>query len=260
LSLPGGTSSNADPADIAGYVDLPNNIINVLTDLSIEAWITWDGSGSWQRIFDFGVSAGGEDISTGNGSYLFLSPQGPDALRFSVRDPETGAEPAPLTSATPLPTGQEIYVAVAYDQTANVARMYTNGVLAAYASAPVIITALDDLNNWLGRSQWPDALFQGKYNEFRIWNGVLMPGEVATHFAAGPDSMEAAPKLTAARSGQNLVVSWSAAATGYSLESAAQLGAGAVWSPVTEQPNTSNGITSVTVPIGTGPQFLRLKK
>jgi hypothetical protein len=74
LVLPGGGLSSDAANVIAGYVDLPNHIINVLTNATFEAWVTYNGgSGSlWQRIFDFGTSATGEDVSSGNGDYLFL--------------------------------------------------------------------------------------------------------------------------------------------------------------------------------------------
>lgn len=69
LSLPGGTASDAVPEAISGYVDLPNHIINVLNSVSIESWVVWEGTdGAWQRIFDLGTSAGGEDIVNGNGN------------------------------------------------------------------------------------------------------------------------------------------------------------------------------------------------
>jgi len=115
LSLPGGGISTAPPETIAGYVDLPNGLISPLVNASFEAWVTWQGAGAWQRIFDFGTSAAGEDLSTGQGNYLFLSPAGPSNLRFAVRDPRTGAEPTQLTSTAPLANGTEVYVAVVYD-------------------------------------------------------------------------------------------------------------------------------------------------
>lgn len=258
LTLPGGTGSAADP--IAGYVDLPNHIINVLSNISVEAWVTWQGSGSWQRIFDFGTSAGGEDVSDGNGGYLFLAPQGAANLAFSVRDPIAGAEPAPLIGGAPIPANQEVFLAVVYDFTDNVARLYSNSVAVVAGAAPVDLTTIDDVNNWLGRSQWNDPTFQGKLNEFRIWKGVLLPEQIAAHYAAGPDSMDSLPKLAAAVTGQNLVISWAASATGFVLESSPTLGTGATWTAVTPAPTTNNGTSSVTVPIGPGAQFYRLRK
>jgi hypothetical protein len=258
LILPGGTGSAADP--IAGYVDLPNGMISVLKDLSIEAWITWQGSGAWQRIFDFGTSSGGEDLSTGGGNYLFLSPAGGTNLRFSVRDPVTNAEPAPLTAATPLATGQEICVTVVYDYTANVARLYSNAVLVARGPAPVDITTINDVNNWLGRSQWNDAMFQGKYNEFRIWDGVLLPDQVAAQYAAGPDSLEPKPKLAISVAAGNVVIAWPAAST-FALEATRALGAAASWSPVdTSGAVVEGSLKKLTVTPSQAATFYRMKK
>ena len=260
ITLPGGTSSAADP--VAGYVDLPNHIINVLTDVSIEVWTTWQGSGAWQRIFDFGTSAGGEDVSNGNGGYLFLAPQGASFLAFSARDPVAGNEPSPLIGTAPLNTNQEVFLAVVYDHVNNSSKLYSNSVLVTSGTATVDLSTIDDVNNWLGRSQWDDAMFNGKINEFRIWNGVLLPNQIATHYAAGPDSLEAVaqPKLSATLTGQNLVIAWPASATGFVLQSSAQLGTSAAWTAVTGTPTTANGVSSVTIPIGTGTQFYRLRQ
>lgn len=261
LTLAGGTASNAE--EVAGHVDLPNHIINVLKDLSIELWVTWQGSGNWQRIFDFGTSVSGEDISDGNGGYLFLTPQA-DAgdVRFAVRDPETGTETPQLRAPPALPSGQEVFVAITYDFAHNISRLYKDGVLVASGTAPLDLSLIDDVNVWLGRSQWPDNIFQGKYNEFRIWNGVLLPSEIATHRAAGPDSLEPGPsdepELSAVASGGNILISWPESVTGFNLQSSPALGAGANWTPVTTAPATANGLRTVSVPIGTGTQFFRL--
>ncbi len=260
LSLPGGTASNADPTAIAAYVDLPNHIINVLTNATFEVWTTWLGSGSWQRIFDFGTSDQGEDISSGNGNYLFLSPVGGTDLRFSVRDPVTGTEPAPLTSATPLATGTEVYLAVVYDYLNNTAKLYSNAVVVASGAAPVALTSIDDVNVWLGRSQWPDPLFQGKYNEFRIWNQTLLPNQVTAHYAAGPNSLTALPTLVGTLNSGALTLAWPASATGFALQSSPQLGASASWSAVTNTPTVVNGQSTVVLTPAQPATFYRLKQ
>jgi hypothetical protein len=41
-------------------------------------------------------------------------------------------------------------------------------------------------NNWLGRSQWPDPLFDGHFDEFRIYDHALTAQEVSDNFAEGP--------------------------------------------------------------------------
>jgi hypothetical protein len=265
LTVPGGPNSAADPP--AGYVDLPNHIINVLTNASFEAWVTWDGPGMglWQRIFDFGTSAGGEDIVDGNGAYLFLSPNGSVNTRFAVRDPATGTEPVVDTASQPLPIGTEVYVAVTYDYSANASVLYSNAVRVAGGPASVALGTINDVNNWLGRSQWADAMFQGKYNEFRIWDGALTPEEVAASLAAGPDKLPeppvSKPTLTIVLSGANVVISWPSAATGFVLESTTALGPGMTWSPVdTTGAVEQGGQKSLTVPIEGTAKFYRMRK
>ena len=48
---------------------------------------------------------------------------------------------------------------------------------------------INDNNNWLGRSQWADLLFDGSYDEFRIYDIPLNSADVAANFAAGPDAL-----------------------------------------------------------------------
>lgn len=264
LSLPGGTGSAAGET-ISGYVDLPNGIISPLVNVSFETWVTWDATASaWQRIFDFGTSAGGEDNSNGNGAYLFLSPQGDANLRFAVRDPVTGAEPTQITAGGPLPQGQEVYLAATYDFTGNVAVLYSNAVQVATATATVPLIAINDVNNWLGRSQWNDSMFQGTYNEFRIWQGALAADQVAANFAAGPNTVPEPvqpPQLGIALAKPNVILSWPASATGFALQSSTSVGSTAAWGAVdTSSAVTEGGMKKLTLPVTSANQFFRMVK
>jgi len=266
LSLPGGASADP-PETVGGYVDLPNGIISVLTNASFEAWVTWDGptSSAWQRIFDFGTSDGGEDVVNGNGGYLFLSPAGAANLRFAVRDPATGTEPVIDTASQPLPVGVEVYVAVSYDYGSNSSKLYSNAVQVASGPASVALKTINDVNNWLGRSQWGDAMYAGKYNEFRIWDGPLTAEEIAASHAAGPDKLPEAPveppAMTIALSGANVIIGWPQNATGFVLESTLSLGTGAAWSPI----DTSGAVIQgdqkqITQPVAETSKYYRMRK
>ncbi len=180
-----GTGSSANNP-VSGYVDLPNHLINGLTGLTFETWVTLNGNATWQRILDFGVSGDGiEGNSSGNGNYLFISSPANVNLRFAVRDPATQAELTQCTASSPLDLFTEVCVTATYDPVANIARLYVNGGLVATDDAPVALSAINDINNWLGRSQWDDAMFNGSYNEFRIYNNALNPVEVAASYFNG---------------------------------------------------------------------------
>jgi hypothetical protein len=54
----------------------------------------------------------------------------------------------------------------------------------------VNLTVINDINNWLGRSQFSaDAELQGTFYEFRIYNAALSPGLVAISYTGGPDAV-----------------------------------------------------------------------
>jgi hypothetical protein len=43
----------------SGFVNLPNDLVASYTSITIETWITDNGSAGWARIYDFGNSSGG---------------------------------------------------------------------------------------------------------------------------------------------------------------------------------------------------------
>lgn len=265
LTLPGGGASNAGDDAISGYVDLPNGIISSLVNVSIEAWVSWEAPAQWARVFDFGTSGGGENVSDGNGDYLFLTPftaADGGSIRFAVRDPRTANEPTVLNAATPA-AGSDHHLVVAYDYTGNQVVMYLNGAPIATGGSVTPLNLLHDVNNWLGRSQWPDSMFPGTYNEFRIWEGALTADQVAACYAAGPDtlpSVETEPTLAVSTAAGNVVIAWPATST-YLLESATALGPAATWSAVdTSGAVVEGGQRKLTVTPSQAATFYRMKK
>src|SRR6185503_3080807 len=58
------------------YVDLPNGIVTALgNNATIEMWVTYTGGPNWSRIFDFGISTGGEDVTDTGADFLFYTPK-----------------------------------------------------------------------------------------------------------------------------------------------------------------------------------------
>ena len=54
---------------------------------------------------------------------------------------------------------------------------------------PIDLTVVNDINNWLGRSQFvADVELQATYYEFRIYSGALTPELVAISYKGGPDA------------------------------------------------------------------------
>ena len=188
----GGQAMDLDAVD--DYVQLSPDV-SKSDDITIAAWVNWDGIGTWSRIFDFG---------TGTDRYLFLTPKsGDNTLRFAIKN--GGGEQIVETST--LAAGTWVHVAVTLN--GNTARLYVNGSLAASNSSVTINPS--DFNpsaNYIGKSQYADPLFDGRIDEFRIYNYALSAAEVDALAGAPPPpdtTPPAAPAGLAATVGDGYV-------------------------------------------------------
>ncbi len=253
-----------------GYVSLPPGLISSLSNLTLEAWVTWNGptNSVWQRILDFGFNDQGTNASGTGTNYFILCPArgGSELLGFeettvnpfgSVQDTNALV----LTSPNYLLVGQETFIAVTYDPIAGSAKFYVNGSLVNSSTHPLNpLSRFADYNDWLGRSQWSrDPYFSGQYDEIRIWEGVLSAQDIAAHYSAGPDEVfVASPTLKIAHAGANLVLSWPiSAGSGFQLQSTSNLRLPS-WTVVTNSVGVSNLFYQVSLPMSGAAGFYRL--
>jgi hypothetical protein len=187
VSLAGGNSGQ--------FVDLPNGIVSSLVDATFEAWLTWNGGVGWQKIFDFGTSSAGEgNQSTLGRRFLTMSPKRAllDEAFLMRHCPETdcssSAQWIEASSGDTLAAGVQKHVVGVFDDTRNEMRIYVDGIRVALQANTRSLSELDDVNNWLGRSQYVgDPDFDGQLHEFRIYARALSDTEVQDSYAAGPD-------------------------------------------------------------------------
>jgi len=178
--------------DSVQYVDLPNGIVSSLgPSATVEAWASWTGvGGTWQRVFDFGSSDQPEDTQGNGATYLFVTPNNGTTtrVRTALSNASTAAEVFVEAPAV-LPSAVLVHLAVVVDGTAKTLTLYQDGVSqGSVALANTSLTRLNDVNNWIGRSQWTfDDEFQGTVSEFRIYGGVRSAEQIAAESAAGPD-------------------------------------------------------------------------
>ncbi|WP_051808155.1 LamG-like jellyroll fold domain-containing protein [Actinoplanes subtropicus] len=169
LHLPGGASGSA-----GAYVSLPKAILDGRTDLTVAARVRWDGTTApWQWIY-----ALGKDTSR----YLFTTPDNGDGLlRTAVTSNYAGAE-AQVTGSSALPANAWKTLTVTLDSTAKRVTTYLDG--AAVSSAPTTVTAAQLIDaattsaGFLGRSFYPDPLFDGAIDDFRVYGRVLSSAEI----------------------------------------------------------------------------------
>jgi hypothetical protein len=184
LSLAGGTSDQ--------YVDLPNGIIKVLVNATFEAWVTWNGCGGWERIFDFGDAGGAENVRGYASTTLYLTPQsmnGRDVMFGAFkRNNQDALFETRAASNQPLPTATIEHVALVVDDANNQLALYRDGAFEGSAAFADSLSLLNDIDNWLGRSQYQvDPSFSGALYEFRIYDEALAAPAIQASFFAGPD-------------------------------------------------------------------------
>lgn len=191
IDLPGGSSSTQ------GYIDLPNGMISSLTNVTFEAWLTIDSVQNWQRVFDFGTNTNGEQTGVGGSGTgtdvtmlavnraLTSNTQRMQALDASV---DMGANDSSVT----ISLGVKHHCSLVWKNlgpgSSQQAWYFDGNVVASQTTGlNMSLSNIEDVNNWLGRSNWgTDSNTDGTYDQFAIYNTAFTPAEVAANFAAGP--------------------------------------------------------------------------
>lgn len=174
------------------FVDLPDGLISSLDDATFEAWVSWRGGAAWSRIFDFGNANAGAGQT-----YLFLTPSNSltTTLRvaFSLAGPGQAETLVDGLAALPIAGGASAaleHVAVVVDGTQNSLRLYSNGAELGAVPLANDLAAINDVNNWLGRSNYAaDPPLFGSLVEFRIYDQALTAAQLRTSFQAGPGAL-----------------------------------------------------------------------
>lgn len=148
------------------FIQLPSTITNH-KEMTIATWAYWNGSSSWQRIFDFGND---------QTQYMFLTPRsGTGQLRFGIMNRATELT---LNSTVPMPYLKWTHVAVTFGETST--KLYVDGIQIAESSAiNSTLFNFKPIFNYIGRSQFSDPLFNGRIDDFRIYNYALPSSEIA---------------------------------------------------------------------------------
>ncbi len=235
---------------LPGNVTIANLAANNLPGLASDSW----SINLWLYLTNKPTSLGyvagfGPVLNTGAGTARgLLAFKGTDNQSIyswgNSRDTETGK---------PYPLNQWAMVTITYDgadgPTNGLTQVFLNGQLIG-RNTQLRVNLPDDQKqiNLCPTSNWSVAPSAGDFDEFTIWKGALTTSQIAGLYETGY------PALRTARSGQDLVLSWSSSATGFTLEGAGAL-SGSTWNPVA-------GVVgnTATVAIGTTNTFFRLRK
>jgi alpha-L-fucosidase len=234
------------------YVSLPGGLSNV----TIEAWVTNAVSPDNVALFSFddGLQGG-----VGSGYLRYVLHDQSNGRNFLELASSGGS---PFIPAYPGLGGQTVHLVCVYNSTAGIAMIYTNGILEVAQAVATPLANASTNAAALGRSPWnSDPWLNGAIDEFRIYAGQLQPADVAAAQVAGPDvPLTSRVSLGMSQGTGVLTLQWPVAGAGFTLESSPQLGANAVWTPVTNAPVVVGPNNQTVVPLGTPVQFFRLKR
>ncbi|WP_035614850.1 PQQ-dependent sugar dehydrogenase [Haloferula sp. BvORR071] len=210
LTLPGTTNGSLAPANISAYFDLPNGIVSSKTDMTVEIWATLQSSKNWQRLFDFGrmsitgngapgelTGSGGAPSAAASRDNLMLAAQRGTALnqqRIAARN-DGATELGNNNSVDMVPGTRYHFVATfqagvgANPATGGRFTWYRDGVQVGFVDTNFRLNQIEDVNNWLGRSQFTDDSNSNiSYDEFRLYSGVMSPIDQTASRKAGVDA------------------------------------------------------------------------
>ena len=211
LRIPGGTTGNVAANSMSAYLDLPNGIISAMTNLTVEIWATPRSSQNWQRIVDFGrINLAGNGVAgelTGTAgsaapgvtsSYddLFLSFNvGTDLNSQRIEARFNGGTQLGQNSTIGTSIGTNYYYTFTFEDGIGTyggaggrMKWYRDGNQIAFKDANFHLRNMQDVNNWLGRSQWTaDSNANADYDEVRIHNVALTANQVLAQYLDGPN-------------------------------------------------------------------------
>jgi hypothetical protein len=240
------------------YCLLPNGILTNSVDgigtnfndpaVTVEAWATiYPSQGYWAALFDFGYTDG-----SGLGAYDIHLGQLGGGTVFGISDSDNANNDYQSDSLnTSIRGTTNLHVVVVFNPPGGYLACYTNGVLAAVENGVTISMAgVWGTLNKIGADLWPDPGMQGSVSEFRIYNGVLSPAQVAQTQVLGPTKVlgVGGPKLSLYVSGGNVILSWPTSATGFTLQYSASLKP-ANWTTAPGSPTVNGGNYTQSVPI-----------
>ena len=237
------------------YVNLPANILSNYPAVTIEAWATFPDQIAWNTMF----FAFGNTIGSSGDNYIFCGPQRGYSAITSTN--YLGEQDASYGMDFSFQTN--LHVTAIFDPAANYLGVYTNGVLAGVNTAVTDpMNVVSNVFSYIGRSLYPgDVYFDFSIDEFRIYNGVLQPADIATEQLLGPNVLLTTNvSMNVLNSGGSLTMNWPVASSRFTLVSSPTLGTGAVWTPVSIMPNIAGGNYKTTITPTNGTLFFRLQR
>ena len=266
---------NSGSASDSSYVSIPGGLLNSLSAVTVECWVTNNG---WNNGNTF-VGFGGPTAPSGTGTnFIDFFARWYNAMSsFQI---QTTAGDSGLVNlgtrvnynsiASPPSPAHYVYT---YDPGAGIVTLYTNGVFSGSASGVTIpLNTLGTNLGTIGLAVWntnfsaaiPNTsgnrpFMNAGISEVRIYSSVLTSNAIATDFQLGPDQLPLPattttnrPTMGAASGAGTLTLSWPTSTGSFYVQSSPVLGPNAVWSLVSGGQSLVGSNYQMTLPTTNG--------
>lgn len=164
------------------YVQMPNNLLNGVNDLTISAFMKLDSNAAApQWLATFGNSSNG---------YLFLAPTLSGRYRYTITPTNWSGESGVASDSIPVDAWRQ--VAVTYSSATGLATLYVDGAAVGSSSISRKPGSLEPTNaNFIGKPwpNYPDSYFKGHISDFRVYRRALSEEELQTIYSSKSDAM-----------------------------------------------------------------------
>jgi hypothetical protein len=173
------------------YIRLPQGLLSGLSSTTLSIWFKVDGGPGYVRILDFG--AGSTDPAVeGDGSvgrsYIALTPAtGLERTGLAALASSSGSGDE-VAIDTELEVRDDVLhqVNIVVDSAQSSLRLYLDGAPAGEAALPFELAEIEDVNNWLGRSQYDaDPYFKGRFYRLAMYSAALTDCQVLASWQGG---------------------------------------------------------------------------
>lgn len=172
------------------YAKLPS-FINGNSEITVAVWFRMDEVRPWSRIYSFGKG----DQTEPKDVMMVIPVNGagdPTAgfYRFTLSDPEGAWADIDIdTNVVNIETGEWYFSAVVLKPD-SIILYHNDQQIFAESGFPRDLSTLEDNENALGKSFWPDAMFKGALSNLKVFTSALSKSEIEDLYNEDPSATQ----------------------------------------------------------------------
>ena len=248
----------SNPQTGNSYVAIPGGLLNSLSAVTVECWVTNNGWNNGNTFIGFSGPIDGNGFGTNYINFYSRMFSSISAFEIDTTSGDSGLEAlGPRLNNNSIASGipdQYVYI---YDPTvSHTVTLYTNGVLSGSQTGVTIpLSSLGTNVGTIGLSVYNQSqsyllpqnggnkincpYLNGGVSEVRIYSSALSGSQIAADYQLGPDQLPAPattttnkPTVTVVTGARTLTLDWPTSSGSFHVESSPVLGPGAVWTLV----------------------------